>query len=167
VFAIGFTWQLVGRFLLAAVLGALASAARARGGTGGADARTNAVLASGFCLFTSLSLMMPGGNTAAAAGLTVGAGLVAAGTLIKSESAARGLAAAADVWVIAAIGMASGIGMGWLALFVALFAAALYGASGPAGVFSGGFRGAMAKFFRTGKDRQEKEGQDTRYFPCA
>ncbi len=56
----------------------------------------------------------------AAAGVITGIGFLGAGTIVKSREFVRGLTTAASVWVVAAIGVAVGLGEIVLAVFVTL-----------------------------------------------
>lgn len=91
-----------------------------------AGPRTNMVIAVASCLFTILSLdwfPMAGAarDTArVAAQIVTGVGFLGAGALVQTKSSIRGLTTAATIWLVAAIGMAVGVGAFVLAIFTTL-----------------------------------------------
>lgn len=95
-----------------------------------AGLRTYMLVCTGSCLFTILSInaFSPtvGGNTArVAAQIVSGIGFLGAGTVWRSQDAVKGLTTAAGLWVVAAIGMAVGAGMGVLALAATIIVLAI------------------------------------------
>jgi putative Mg2+ transporter-C (MgtC) family protein len=84
--------------------------------------RTHLLVSVGSCLFTLVSaygfheFLVGGGNivrtdpTRIAAQIVTGVGFLGAGAIIRQGFSVRGLTTAATLWVVAAIGMASGAG---------------------------------------------------------
>ena len=111
---------------LAALLGAIVGLEREWGGHP-AGLRTNMVIAISSCLFTILSiegfpLRGSAQDTArVAAQIVTGVGFLGAGVVLRSKKHVRGLTTAATIWLVAAIGMAVGAGV----YFVAVFATVL------------------------------------------
>ena len=91
-----------------------------------AGLRTHLLVALGSCLFMILSIygfdFMLGRDHVSfdpsriAAQVVTGIGFIGAGTIIFQKQAVRGLTTAAGLWVTAAIGLACGNGMYWVAL---------------------------------------------------
>jgi putative Mg2+ transporter-C (MgtC) family protein len=91
-----------------------------------AGVRTHLLVALGSCLFMILSIygfdfMLKYDNVSfdpsrIAAQVVTGIGFIGAGTIIFQKQVVRGLTTAAGLWVTAAIGLACGNGMFWLAL---------------------------------------------------
>lgn len=91
-----------------------------------AGLRTHLLVALGSCLFMILSIygfdLMLGRDHVSfdpsriASQVVTGIGFIGAGTIILQKQVVRGLTTAAGLWVTAAIGLACGNGMYWLAL---------------------------------------------------
>lgn len=113
--------------LLAAVLGGIIGVEREFAGRS-AGIRTNMIIALASCLFTILSiqgfpLVGAAQDTARVAAQVVsGVGFIGAGTLIYRKDKVRGLTTAATIWLVAAVGMAVGAGIYFLAVFSSLLA---------------------------------------------
>lgn len=128
----GFTSQIdiVGRLLLAAVLGAMLGFEREYVGKS-AGLRTYMLVSLGSALFTILSVeAFPGFEGIASfdpsrivSQIVVGVGFIGAGIIIfeQRESKVRGLTTAAGLWVIAAIGSAVGLKFYFVSIFLTLF----------------------------------------------
>jgi putative Mg2+ transporter-C (MgtC) family protein len=109
--------DLLGRLLLAAVLGGIIGLEREWSGKP-AGFRTNLLICVGAALLTELSVavaraadpfaMADPGRIAAQ--IVSGIGFLGAGTIIQSRAGVVGLTTAATLWVVAAIGMAVGAG---------------------------------------------------------
>lgn len=118
-------WDIAWRLLLATLLGGLIGAEREWSGHG-AGLRTNMLVSVGSCLFTVLSIEgfpLRGNNQDSAriaAQIVSGIGFLGAGTLFRDENRVRGLTTAATIWLVAAVGMAVGAGLLFLAVFTAL-----------------------------------------------
>jgi putative Mg2+ transporter-C (MgtC) family protein len=114
----------IGKILLSAGLGAIVGIERDLRGRP-AGVRTNMIIAVSSCLFTMLSLVaFPGSDTSRiAAQIVTGVGFLGAGALIHSHDQVHGLTSAADIWLVAAIGMSVGAGAYGLATFVAIVTA--------------------------------------------
>jgi len=94
-----------------------------------AGMRTHLLVALGSCLFTLVSaygfheFLVNGGNVVRAdpsriaAQIVTGIGFLGAGAIIREGLSVRGLTTAGSLWVVAAIGMASGAGYYWAAVF--------------------------------------------------
>ncbi|AJF59992.1 MAG: MgtC/SapB family protein [Candidatus Diapherotrites archaeon] len=99
------------RLLLAAGLGALIGFEREIDDEP-AGLRTHMLICIGATLFTIVSTQFVGASDTSriAAGVVTGIGFLGAGTIFRSENRVRGLTTAADLWVLAAAGIAIGIG---------------------------------------------------------
>jgi len=109
--------DLVGRLLLAAVLGAVIGIEREIHDHP-AGIRTHLLVALGSALFTVLSIVgFPSADGTAtdpsrvAAQIVTGIGFLGAGAILKYGPTVRGLTTAASLWAAAGIGMAAGAGM--------------------------------------------------------
>ncbi len=90
-----------------------------------AGLRTHALVCMGATLFTILSLNIAASLNDAdpsriASNIVVGIGFLGAGTIFKEKDRIVGLTTAADLWVLAAVGMAIGIGLYSVAFFSVL-----------------------------------------------
>lgn len=106
-------WELVGRVVLAAVLGYLIGLERELTGQPAGE-RTHALVALGAAAFALISgRAFPGGDTArVAAGVVTGLGFLGAGMILKRRGeGVQGLTTAAGIWAVGAIGLAVGAGM--------------------------------------------------------
>jgi putative Mg2+ transporter-C (MgtC) family protein len=97
---------------VALVLGAAIGLERRRRGHP-AGFRTMAMVCAGSCLFTLLGEAVTGTNTdptRIAAQVVTGIGFLGAGLILRQGRAVMGVTTAAAIWVVAAIGMATGFG---------------------------------------------------------
>ena len=103
--------EIVIRLVVAAVLGALIGLERQLDNIS-AGFRTHMLICLGATLFTIMSFEFVGTTDPSriAAGLVTGIGFLGAGAIFKDEHIVKGLTTAADLWVVAAIGLAIGIG---------------------------------------------------------
>jgi putative Mg2+ transporter-C (MgtC) family protein len=118
-------WDFVLRLLAATAMGAAIGYEREYHAKE-AGLRTHLLVALGSCLFMILSIygfdFMLGRDHVSfdpsriAAQVVTGIGFIGAGTIILQKQVVRGLTTAAGLWVTAAIGLACGNGMYWLAL---------------------------------------------------
>jgi putative Mg2+ transporter-C (MgtC) family protein len=141
-----FVWQI----LLAAFVGALTGIERDLTGRP-SGVRTHIVICVSSCLFTMISIYGFSENadtSRVAAQIVTGVGFLGAGALIHQGSRVMGLTTAADMWLVAAIGMAIGAGYGWLATFVGILIVVLLMGLAP---FSHWLE-------QVGKARMEKKG---------
>jgi putative Mg2+ transporter-C (MgtC) family protein len=107
------TLEMALRLLLATFLGAVIGFQRERSGKE-AGLRTNMLICLGSALLTVISIYaFPGADPSRiAAGIATGIGFIGAGVILhRSGGAVVGLTSAATIWVVAAIGMASGAGL--------------------------------------------------------
>jgi len=114
--------ELAIRILLAVILGGLIGSER-EAHDRPAGLRTHILVCVGSTLFTIISVSFTGQYIDAsrvAAGIVTGIGFLAAGAIFRAEKHVQGLTTAADIWVIAAIGIAIGIGYYSAALMSAL-----------------------------------------------
>ena len=126
----------VGKLLLAVVLGGVVGAERELHGKA-AGLRTNIVIAVASALFTILSIDAfpvlgdaagPRDTARVAAQIVTGVGFLGAGALIRDRASVHGLTTAAEIWLMAAIGMAVGAGAYGAAIFTTvLITAILFG----------------------------------------
>jgi putative Mg2+ transporter-C (MgtC) family protein len=113
-------WEAVGRLAIAAGLGAAVGVERELRERE-AGIRTHLLVSLGACLFTivgaygfhDFSGVDP---TRIAAQIVTGIGFLGAGAIIREGISVRGLTTAASLWIVAAIGMASGAGYYWPAV---------------------------------------------------
>ena len=110
--------DIVLQILFAAILGAIVGLERELD-MQPAGLRTHALVCMGAALFSALSLNFVGPNvdpTRIAAGIVTGIGFLGAGTIFVAKNTIKGLTTAADLWVLAGVGFAIGIGLYWVAL---------------------------------------------------
>lgn len=110
-------FDLIVRLLLAGVLGGFVGYERERHNRP-AGLRTHILVCLGSSLVMIVSVAGFGGGMGAtgdqariAAQVVSGIGFLGAGTIMRQGSAVRGLTTAASLWVVAAIGLATGIGL--------------------------------------------------------
>lgn len=129
-----FDIYLLYRLMLASFLGGLIGLEREIHGRP-AGFRTHLLVSLGACLFTITSIEMYrvfGNFTGSApvgvdpgrvaAQVVTGIGFLGAGAIIRERASIRGLTTAACLWVAAALGVACGIGLFWLAVSVTVIA---------------------------------------------
>lgn len=86
-----------------------------------AGVRTHILVILGATLFTVLSLEVSGADPSRiAANIVTGIGFIGAGAIFRAENKIKGITTAASLWVIAAVGMAVGLGYFILATSTAL-----------------------------------------------
>lgn len=120
------------RLGVALLLGLLVGIERERKNTHPAGMRTLALVSMGSALFTILSAYgfaaftgpgyAPVDPTRIAAQIVSGIGFIGAGTILLQRNAVRGLTTAAAIWMMAAVGMACGVGLLADAVAATLFA---------------------------------------------
>ena len=116
------TLVLIGNLVLSGFLGAIIGIERDLSGRP-AGIRTNMIVAMGACLFGMLSAIGyadSGGQqdaTRIASQIVTGIGFIGAGALLKNDNKVLGLTTAADVWLVAAIGVA--VATQWYSLAIA------------------------------------------------
>jgi putative Mg2+ transporter-C (MgtC) family protein len=123
------TLTMITRVVVAALLGAVLGFERSRAGQA-AGVRTNLMISVAACLFTFLGAevfstepgMGPRDPARVAAQIVTGVGFLGAGTLLQTKNKIRGLTTAATIWLVAAVGMAVGVGFYSGAIFVTIFA---------------------------------------------
>lgn len=115
------------RIALAFLLGGLLGFEREQTGRP-AGLRTHMLVCAGAACFTIASAYsFPGEGTnrdptRIAAQIVTGIGFLGAGTIFRTPSTVLGLTTAANIWLVAAIGLLAGSGMYWLAVFTTLLA---------------------------------------------
>jgi putative Mg2+ transporter-C (MgtC) family protein len=131
--------QMLIRFVVALVLGAILGIERELVGKEEAGVRTEMLVSAGAAIFSIVALSLPyliatspenlnsiiasGGFLGAIAGVTTGIGFLGAGIIIKIDSHPHGVTTAALVWATAAIGVLVGIGLLEFAAAVAVLLA--------------------------------------------
>ena len=126
--------QILARLLLASLLGGLIGLEREVHGRP-AGFRTHLLVSLGSCLFciTSIEFYRIFGNFSGsapvgvdpgriAAQVVTGIGFLGAGAIIRERASVRGLTTAACLWVAAALGIACGVGLFYLAICVTVVA---------------------------------------------
>jgi putative Mg2+ transporter-C (MgtC) family protein len=110
--------KMLGRLTLAAVLGGVIGLERELRRRP-AGLRTNMFICFGAAMFTILSMELAQGNEATriASQIIPGIGFIGAGSILREKGSVTGLTTAATIFVVAAIGMAIGGGLYWLAIF--------------------------------------------------
>ncbi len=119
--------QMLVRFAIALILGAVLGIERELVGKESAGVRTEMLVAGGSALFSMAALALPylvatspenlnniiagGGFLGAIAGVTSGIGFLGAGIIMKIGDHPRGVTTAALVWATAALGVLVGIGL--------------------------------------------------------
>lgn len=129
-----FNLEYIARLLLASLLGGIIGIEREVHGRA-AGFRTHLLVSLGSCLFvvTSIHFYELFGNTSGigpvgvdparvAAQVVTGIGFLGAGAIMRDKASIRGLTTAACLWIAAAIGLACGIGLYFIAPFVTLLA---------------------------------------------
>jgi putative Mg2+ transporter-C (MgtC) family protein len=112
--------ELVLRLLVAAVLGGIVGLERQLADEV-AGFRTHLLVAMGACLFGAVSLLASH-DTRIAAQVVSGVGFLGAGAILRRGSNVHGVATAASLWVVAAVGLAVAFGHWTAALVVAAVA---------------------------------------------
>ena len=110
---------ILSRLLAATLLGGVIGYERERSGKI-AGLRTHALVALGSALFTVISVVLynqlpsvngvPGYDYHLIANIIVGIGFIGAGAIMRKDDRVSGTTTAASLWVVAAIGIASGFG---------------------------------------------------------
>lgn len=86
-----------------------------------AGMRTHSLVCVGSTLFTILSVSVAGGDPSRiAAGIVTGIGFLGAGVIFQAKNKMKGITTAAELWVLAAIGLSVGIGYYFAALLTTL-----------------------------------------------
>ena len=75
-----------------------------------AGLRTHILVSLGAALFTVMSMMFAEDPARIAAGIVAGIGFIGAGSIIAARGEVHGITTAASLWVVAAIGLAVGLG---------------------------------------------------------
>ena len=120
-------WELIGRVLVAFLLGGVIGVERERRAKV-AGLRTHMLVAGGSALFTvaSYALFVGEGTgydpSRVAAQIVSGIGFLGAGAIIQSGGSVAGLTTAASIWMAAALGMAAGGGAFPLAIVSTILA---------------------------------------------
>lgn len=108
-------WLVVERLVVSAVLGSLIGVEREMHEKP-AGFRTHVLVCMGAAIFALISVSI-GEEFASlvdvsrvAAGIVTGIGFLAAGSIFRDKDRVRGMTTAAGIWVLAGVGMASGLG---------------------------------------------------------
>lgn len=115
--AMDFDWDLILRLFMGGMMGGLIGLEREFRAKE-AGLRTHFIVALGSALFMMISQFAFSGRFDAArvaAQVVSGIGFIGAGIIIFQKNVVRGVTTAAGLWVAAAIGLACGAGMYWLA----------------------------------------------------
>ena len=112
-------WTMISRLLAAAVLGGIVGFERERSGKV-AGLRTHTLVSVGAALLSIISIKLfqvfpsvngtMGYDYHLVANIVVGIGFIGAGTILRRENRIEGTTTAASLWVVSAIGIASGFG---------------------------------------------------------
>lgn len=114
-----FDVEIIFRLLLAIGIGALIGFERELKHRP-AGLRTHMLVSLGATIFAVSSLSFDAEPTRIAAGIVAGIGFLGAGTIIAHKGHVRGITSAATLWVVAGIGLASGIGEYYIAIISAV-----------------------------------------------
>jgi len=117
-----FEIELIFKLSLAAVLGMIIGIER-KVHRKPAGMRTHSFVCLGAALFTVISIYIAGSNVDAsriAAGVVTGIGFLAGGIIFRAEDRVKGLTTAAEIWVLAAVGVAIGVGYYFAAVMTAV-----------------------------------------------
>jgi putative Mg2+ transporter-C (MgtC) family protein len=120
----GDEFAIIGRLALAGVLGAVIGLERELRGYP-AGIRTLALVTLGSALFTEASQLFPGGDDRMAAQIVTGIGFLGAGVIFREGYTVRGITTAATIWSAAAVGVAIGLELYFVAVFGTLLVFAL------------------------------------------
>ena len=163
---ISYRWDIAGHMILAALLAGLIGLEReCRGHAAGL--RTNILVGVGSCLFTTLSIEgfpLHGANqdtARVAAQIVTGVGFLGAGAVLHDRSRVRGLTTAATIWLVAAIGMAVGTGLYFLAVFTTVLTTTVLVLLRPISARLPG----EARRRRKARTRDPRNGSETRARP--
>lgn len=109
-------WSLMGKIILAFVLGGILGLERELRGKA-AGVKTNALVSLASCTFVILGqLIDPSDVNRIIAGIIQGVGFIGAGLIFKEGNSPKGLTGAAEIWVSSCLGTACGIGYELLAV---------------------------------------------------
>jgi putative Mg2+ transporter-C (MgtC) family protein len=114
-------WLFVERLVISAVLGGLIGVEREMHAKP-AGFRTHVLVCVGASMLALISVLIsedfgsPVDVSRVAAGVVTGIGFLAAGSIFRDKDRVRGLTTAADIWVLASIGLAVGFGYYLLAI---------------------------------------------------
>jgi putative Mg2+ transporter-C (MgtC) family protein len=133
--------QMLVRFAIALVLGAVLGIERELVGKGEAGVRTEMLVSAGAAIFSMIALSLPyiaatspenlnsiiasGAFFGTIASIVAGIGFLGAGLIIKTSDHPHGITTAALVWTTAAIGVLVGIGLIAFAAAAAIFLAVI------------------------------------------
>ena len=112
---VNFDYESLFRLILALGLGALIGFERQLKHHP-AGLRTHMMVSMGAALFTVVSLSFDVESARIAAGIVTGIGFLGAGTIIAHKGHIQGITSAATLWVVAAVGLAVGVGQYWVAV---------------------------------------------------
>lgn len=91
-----------------------------------AGIKTLSLIALGSALFTMISLSMPGDNARIMSNIVTGIGFLGAGCVFRdTKDHVNGLTTAAVIWVVAALGIMCGLGLGIFAVPIAALITAM------------------------------------------
>ena len=107
------------RLIMAAFIGAIIGAER-QIHKRPAGMRTHGLICVGATLFTIISGFYDQDPARISAGIVTGIGFLAAGVVFRSEKHLQGITTAAEIWVLAAIGIAIGAGLYYAAIATAI-----------------------------------------------
>ena len=112
--------EIILRLVISISLGALVGLEREMSHKS-AGLRTHMIVSLGACLFTLISIYTFEMDSArVAAAIVTGIGFIGAGSIIASRGHLQGITTAASLWVVAAIGLAVGVGSYLLAVVAAV-----------------------------------------------
>ena len=112
--------DIITKLVLAAFLGGIIGFQRELHGNP-AGTRTQSLICMGATLFTLLpSALIDSDPLKLAVGVVTAVGFLAAGVMFRSETTVHGLTTAAEVWVVAALGIAVGLGLYYAAIVAAI-----------------------------------------------
>jgi len=112
--------HVAGRLLFAALAGAAVGFNRELAGKP-AGLRTHALVALGAAGMSAISVTLgdPSSSSRVAQGIVAGVGFIGGGVILHNSQGVQGLTTASSIWVVAAVGVAAGLGLWGLATTIA------------------------------------------------
>ena len=117
-------WTLAGRLLFAAAAGAAVGLNRELAGKP-AGLRTHALVSLGAAGMCAVALTLsgdPSSTSRVVQGVVAGVGFIGGGVILHNAQGVQGLTTASSIWVVAAVGIAAGLGLWQAATLITVVA---------------------------------------------